>query len=282
MRDIGLALTYPKYFRNDASAYRVIPFKSVLNDTTTSIDLKDKEWMLTTDYKGEKRSATILLLNDYNPTKPTLIYHHGAGSTHPIRDFNLILGDEFKQKFNVFIVWAQYHHSKKEYLEKSVDSFLHHQQTFVGSVLAYEEITKFHKSRSDKKVIATGSSMGGIVSSLHALYFGTADYYFPIVAYPNVGEIFLSDAYKYAVKDIEQKRANKTYSISFDIKHYDNSLTKKVFPILGTKDKVVKSDIAIKFWEDRGFTVTKFPYGHFTPGIKRLEIRKLITDKLNN
>lgn len=280
LRDLGLALTYPKYFRNDPVNYEALPFESVLRGVKGNLEIHHDTWTFVSQYKDEKRSTSIIRINEYDPKKPSLIYHHGAGSTHPVKDFNLIFGNKFKVRFNVFVVWAQYHKSKKEYLTKSVDSFLHHQETFAGSVLAYEEIVRYHKSQSNTPVVATGSSMGGIVSSLHAFYFGSADYYFPLVAYPNVGEIFLGDVYKYAVSDHYNKKKNGSYTSSFTIKDFDHSLTTKVFPIIGGKDKVVPSEKALQFWESRGFTVTQFPYGHFTSAVAKSEIRELILDKV--
>lgn len=280
VRDFGLALTYPKYFHNDPKNYKVMPFETIVRGMKGNVEKNNNSWTLMTDYNGEKRPTSILLLTKFDPQKPSIIYHHGAGSTHPLKDFDIIFGKEFKEKFNVFVVWAQYHTSKNEYLEKSVDSFLHHQETFAGSVLAYQEIVKYHKSQTKLPIVATGSSMGGIVSSLHAFYFGSADYYFPLVAYPNVGEIFLGNAYRYAVADIENKRENQSYVESFAIREFDQSLTTKVFPIIGGEDKVVPTDNALQFWESRGFAVAKFPYGHFTPGMVQNEIKKVIFNKI--
>lgn len=280
VRSVALKLTYPKYFHNDPSGYQALPFEDVLNDTSSLLDRTAPKWTVWSTYKNEKRPTYILLLNNYDLNKPSLIYHHGAGSTDPIRDFNIIYGEDFTSNYNVFIVHAQYHTTKNEYLNKSVDSFLHHQQTFAGSVLAYEEIVKYHRSLSKSPIIATGSSMGGVVSSLHAFYFGSADIYFPLVAYPNVGEIFLGKAYKTAVADWDGKKSNVSYLNSFAIKNIDPSLTKKVYPILGSEDKIVPFLKSYEFWNSNGFTVKAFPYGHFTPGVARHDIRKYIREKL--
>ncbi len=276
-RSIGLKYTYPKYFHSDPASYQALPFNNILSGTEIGLDQSsDQKWILNCSYQGESRSTQILLLNKYDSNKPTLIYHHGAGSNTPLREFNIVFGRPFIEKFNVFVVWAQYHTSKVEYLSKSVDSFLHHQETFAGSILAYEEIVKFHRKNSKKQVVATGSSMGGIVSSLHAFYFGSANYYFPLVAYPNVGEISLGQEYKNAVYEWDTKRENKTYLSSFVINDFDESLTKKVFPVLGSFDRVVPYKKASEFWQKGGFQIKTFPYGHFTPGIVSQDIRKYV------
>lgn len=280
LRSLALQLTYPKYFHHDPADYQALPFTEVLAQMTSKLEQGESRWTLTTSYKGDTRPTNIILLNGFDPQKPSLIYHHGAGSTKPLRDFNIIFGKDFPRQFNVFIVHAQYHTSKKDYLNQSVDSFIHHQETCAGSVLAYEEIIKYHKSKSQLPVIATGSSMGGIVSSLHAFYFGTADYYFPLVAYPNVGEIFTGHAYKTAVADWESKRHNESYTNSFKVEHINPDLKSKVFPIFGSADHIVPFEKSSKFWQDNGFTIKVFPYGHFTPGVVGPEIRQYINEKI--
>jgi hypothetical protein len=280
VRAQALSFTRPKYFHNDPPNYQALQFSEVLSAMTTKIEKSDNYWTLTTSYQGYQRPTKIILLSGFNPEKPSLIYHHGAGSTKPLRDFNLIFGKEFASKYNVFIVHAQYHTTKEEYLNNSVDSFLHHQETFAGSVMAYEEIIKYHKSQSQMPVIATGSSMGGIVSSLHAFYFGSADYYFPLVSSPNVGEIFMGDAYKTAVADWEGKRHNESYLSSFTVEQINPELKTKVFPILGSADHIVPFEKSSQFWQHNGFTIKVFSYGHFTPGIVGKEIRQYISEKI--
>lgn len=280
LRAQALSFSRPKYFHHDPPNYQALPFEQVLKGMTGKLKKESGSWILTTSYLGDSRPTKIILLNGIDPQKPSLIYHHGAGSTEPQRDFNLIFGKEFTSKFNVFIVHAQYHTTKEEYLNQSVDSFLHHQETFAGSVLAYEEITKYHKSQSKLPIIATGSSMGGIVSSLHAFYFGSADYYFPLVAYPNVGEIFMGAAYKTAVADWGNKRLNQSYLDSFIITQIDPDLKNRVFPILGSADHIVPYEKSSKFWLDNGFNLKVFPYGHFTPGIESSSIRSFINEKI--
>lgn len=276
IRSVALKFTYPKYFHNDPKDYKAVAFSEVLKNCNVKVVPSSDRWSILTQYNDEERPTAVILLTLFDRKKPSIIFHHGAGSTSPVRDFNLIFGHECKAKYNVFIVWAQYHASKKEYLQRSVDSFSHHQQTFAGSVLAYEEIVKYHRLRSKLPIVATGSSMGGIVSSLHAFHFGTADYYFPIVAYPNVGEIFLGNAYKTVVDPWQNKQTNQTYFDSFKIESVNPSLIKKLTPIIGMNDKIVPSDKAVGFWEGNGFQVKKYPYGHFTPAIVSREIRRMV------
>lgn len=281
-RAIALYFTFPKYFARDPVGYTPLPFAKVLKNTTSVVKKSKTSWEVVSTYHGEQRTTTVLLMNGFRSDKPSFIYHHGAGSTDPIRDFQIIFGSDYTKRYNVFIVWAQYHRTKSEYLTRSVDSFLHHQQTFAGSVLAYDAIVTDHRRHSRLPIIASGSSMGGIVSSLHAFYFGTADWYFPLVSYPNVGEIFLGDAYRTAVQDWDTKRRIPAYLTSFHMPKASTLLRAKVFPILGEADRIVPFAKAHAFWKTRGFRVTSFPYGHFTPAIMRDTIRHIINETVQS
>ncbi len=281
VRDIILSFVRPKYFYKDPLNYSPLPFKSIVDEMTVDLDFTNSPWKLTTHYLEENRVTLIYSYKSFDENKPTLVFHHGASQTNPLGHLELVFGRQVYDQYNVFAIHAQNHSTKSDYFHNSVDSFLHHQQTFAGSVYAVEELHKYHIGRSSKPYIVVGTSMGGIVASLHAFYFGSADLYFPVVAYPNVGEIFLSDAYKFAVQDWENKRQNVTYLNSFKIDQFDPNLLTKVFPILGENDHIVSYKKASKFWEEKGFKIKTFPYGHFTPGIVPSEIRNLIEEKIS-
>lgn len=278
-RDQIMRLIRPKYFHNDRVDFKPVPFEQVLANTTHDTEQQINQWTITIHYQGEDRETKVSLLNKFDPAKPSFIYHHGAGDTNPMKDFNMVFGKKYSSSFNTFIIHAAHHASRKDYLLHSVDSFLHHQLTFAGSVVAVEEIVRYHQHHSDQKIISTGVSMGGIVSSLHAFYFNTADYYFPLVAYPNVGEIFISPAYKTVTKEWEKKRKIVEYPQSFEIGEFDPTLRRKIFPVLGSFDQIVAFEQANNFWMSRGFEVKVLPYGHFTPGFAAKEIRQYITQK---
>lgn len=279
-RNLVLSLIRPKYFSADPPDYQPLPFKQVVNDMTVILHHDGDIWRLTTQYAHEQRTTLIHTFSNFDPTKPTLIFHHGASQTNPTHHLELVFGKHVYTQYNCFAIHAQHHLTKNDYLHNSVDTYLHNQETFAGSVHAVQELTKFHRQHSLLPVIVVGTSMGGIVAALHAFYYGTADLYFPIVAYPNVGEIFLSRAYQSVVNGWETKRHNPAYPQSFQIGDFDHQLLNKVFPILGSQDKIVGYAQAAKFWQDRDFQVTTYPYGHFTPAIVAREIRELIAQKL--
>lgn len=278
VRSVLLFLTPLKYYRNDSENYVPLPFSTILESVQTKLHRKsDIHWILDCTYKNETRQTQIFLTQKFDSHKPSLVFHHPSGETNHTLAYSLILGNIISKHCNVFLIKAQKHCSTTEFLNECVDSFLHHQLTFAGSVLAVESIVKEHHETSGTPIIITGASMGGVVASLHAYIFGTADYYVPLVAYPNVGEIFLGDAYKYAVSDWKSKRESKAYCTSFTLtKPFPPAVAKRITPALGQFDPVVPYDTASAFWKRMNVACRVYPYGHFTPGIMRKDIQTLI------
>lgn len=270
IRTIGFMVSPLKHFRQDPSGYKPEKFSTVLSRLqTVGVQTSPLHWI-----SGEMQ---IFLLHPFDPRKPSITFHHGAGQINHILPATAILGKRIIGACNVFVIKAQHHTSVNDYLSNAVDSFFHQQQTFAGSVLATEEIVKYHKKHSKKPIVVSGASMGGIVATLHAFLFGTGDYYVPITAYPNVGEIFLGYEYRSAVAGWETKRKNTAYQESYQFdKQLSRSLANRIFPVLGRFDRIVPFDKAFAFWKKQGITPIIVPYGHFASFIARREIRKQI------
>lgn len=282
-RKQGLRLTPLKYYRNDPAAYRALPFENVLQDTHTSLTQRSPtHWTLECTYKGNVRTTHIFLLAPFTPKKPSVVFHHPSGETNHAFAFHFILGKFISSRANTFLIKAQHHETTGDFLTNCVDSFLHHQLTFAGSVLAVESAVQFHKQHTNMKIVVSGASMGGIVSSLHAYFFGSADWYVPLAAYPNVGKIFMGRSYEYAVSEWQIKRKNMSYHTSFDLKKpFRRSVTQKITPILGTSDGIVHFSDANAYWKRHGIQPLSYPYGHFTPAIMRHTVRTIVQTHLS-
>jgi hypothetical protein len=277
-RDVAMRLSPLKHYQQDPPGFRPDLFVRVFKKIRpTLIQHTRTHWSVPCVLGNDVRDTNIYLVYPFDPKKPSVTFHHGAGKADHMTAARAILGRDIMSRCNVFVLKAQKHISTYEYLSEAVDSFFHQQQTFAGSVLATEEIVHFHKKHSTMPIVVSGASMGGIVATLHAFLFGSADSYVPIVAYPNVGEIFLGSSYKSGVAGWEKKRHIKEYIESYRMqKSLPRSLVTRVFPVLGRFDTVVPFAQAEAFWKKQGIIPTVFPYGHFTSVIKRREIQKLI------
>lgn len=276
-RAIGLVFA-PKYYRNDPPNFKPEHFSNILSRTHVHLEIKTtSHWKLHCKYKSETRITEIFLLHTFSPAKPSLIFHHPSGEINHAFAYSIILGSGITRRFNVFLIKAQHHTSTLDFLNNTIDTFTHHQCTFAGSVLAVEAIVGFHHKETSTPLVVTGASMGGIVATLHAYFFGTADTYVPLVAYPNVGEIFLGDSYKFGMSDRSTKLKNPAYLDSFALKKpFSLSTAQKITPILGINDKIVLFKKAKEFWDNSRVCYIAYPYGHFTPAIMRAEVQRRI------
>ena len=113
---------------------------------------------------------------------PTIIYHHGAAEGDCELSFNNILGkysDEIMA--NLIYIRAPFSMNNREFMD-NIRWLNRYTFLLAGSTLIVEKIVEELKSRSNKKVIVTGASLGGFVTNLHYTYYSTADNYLPLLA----------------------------------------------------------------------------------------------------
>ena len=167
---------------------KIPSFSHILKKTSYSvIRIPNQPWEVRFNFKKTRGVTKIFLHNKYDSGKPSLIFHHGLASSKNT-ELKVFLNSIFLDKFNVFSIKAANHDSLRQVIRQCVNKFMNLATTTCASVIAINEIVNFIRDNSDKPIFVVGLSMGGIVTGLHYFYFGTANFYFPIIAYPNFGE----------------------------------------------------------------------------------------------
>jgi len=274
-----MSLVRPKYFSYDAVDLDYPAFSEVLGETDTKfVQIDDNHWKVECLYNGKTRYVSVTLHNEFNSQVPSVIFHHGAGETS--YGVKLMGIKRIFSGCNLFTIQAQNHTSKRDYLLNCMQSFIDWTETFAGSVLAIEEILNWHRAHSNNPFIVSGGSMGGIVTSLHFFYYGNADYYLPIVAHPNVGELFLGKYYETIVDKRTERMKNKSLLSAFNIPKEvkDKADRSKITVVLGKYDPIILYSTANKFW--KGFNVKAYNVGHASIVAKSQELRDIIQSKI--
>lgn len=257
-------------------------FQEIINEINYSVlKLPNKPWEINYTYKNSSGTTKVHLYNEYKSGKPTLIFHHGLASRNQLH-LKVFLNEELVEKFNIFSIRASNHESTAKVLNSCINNFTNFAATACASVLAADEVADFHKNNSSKPVIMVGLSLGGAVVSLHHFFFNAADLYFPILAYPNFGEIMIHKFHKGFIHDYETISKNKSLFDCLDIpkelkKRSDKN---KVFPMLGKQDEFINYKDASKFWS--GYKFKTFEVGHYTIALKINEIRNFILSNFEN
>ena len=260
---------------------KVTTFTRVLNSINYSVvKLPGKPWEIRYSFKKSEGVTKIYLHNDFLTQRPSIIFHHGLGRLNPLH-LKVFANKVLMEKFNVFSVRAAHHDSIDNVRKKFLNNFTNMLAAICSSTLAIDEIVDTHKNNSDQKVVVAGVSLGGTVTALHYFYFDSADFYFPIVSYPNFGEILTDRNIKEFVVNYEMLSKNKSIPKSFSIpRRLTNRPKDKIFPILADSDELINFKKASEFW--KGYEITNFNVGHNTIFIKGDEIRKLILEKVFN
>lgn len=266
---------YKKAFLYEQDPDEVIPtFQEILNEINYSV-LKppNKPWEINYTYKNSSGTTKVHLFNEYELNKPTLIFHHGLGSRNQLH-LKIFLNEDIVKRFNIFSIRASNHESTAALLKNCINNFTNLATTTCASVLATDEVVDFHKNNSSRPVFMVGLSLGGVVTCMHYYFFNAADMYFPILAYPNVGEIVIHKSHKGFIYNFDKISKNRTFFDSFNIPKElkDRASRRKILPVLGKKDELINYDDASKFW--KGYKLKTFDVGHYTIALKVNEIRK--------
>lgn len=237
----------------------------------------NRPWEIIYHYKGSSGTTKVSLLKKYDPDKPTIIFHHGMG-VHERVQVAAIFTPNMQEKFNIFSVSSPHQTTTLTIVNKFFDSFNSLAGAVASSVLAVDEVVKFHRKESKKNITVMGLSLGGIVTSLHYFHIGKADFYFPIISYPNFGKILLNNRVEKLIPRYKEIVKNKRFFEIFDIPPKLKVNRGNIFPILGKHDETIDYHEAKAFW--LGYPVTVFNSAHFSTATKIPEIRKILIDKM--
>ncbi|OGM19504.1 hypothetical protein A2685_00610 [Candidatus Woesebacteria bacterium RIFCSPHIGHO2_01_FULL_37_10] len=277
---IKFASKYKLQTLSDQDPGEAVPsFREILNNINYStIKLPDKPWQIQYKYRNSEGVTNIYLHNEFLTERPSIIFHHGLGRLNPLH-LKLFANKILLEKFNLFSVKTAHHDSINELRNKFFNNFTNLSCGICSSVLAIDEIVDTHRNNSDQKISVVGVSMGGSIAALHYFYFNSADYYFPIISYPNFGEIILDKNIKEFVYNYESVSKNKSILNSFRIpKELMNKPKNKIVPILANSDEIINFKKASDFW--KGYEMVNFNVGHNTIFVKIEDIRKLILGKV--
>ncbi|MBU0569810.1 hypothetical protein KKB40_03440, partial [Patescibacteria group bacterium] len=201
------------FFTDQNPREKVPTFQQILNNINYSVlKLPNQPWEISYSYKNSHGITKVNLHNKYNKNKPSMVFHHGLGTINrPGLQLRLMADAKIKSKFNLFSIRASNHESSQKIIKSCINNFTNITSTLCASILAVNEVVNFHKNNSKAKIAIVGFSLGGVVTSLHHFYYNTADYYFPVISYPNIGSALIKTGkFKHLVKNYEKVKKNKS------------------------------------------------------------------------
>lgn len=228
------------------------------------------------NYEGKTYEAGFRIEQWIGDNCPTIIYHHGAAEGSYDFSFNRIFKknkDEISA--NLIAIQALFSHSNKAFFE-SIPYLSNYTLMLASSVLIVENLIRDIRKKSEEKIIVSGTSLGGFVSSLHFAYYNTADIYKPILSGTRLGEVFLDSAYTKVTSKIAKQNPSKIRNIlnfGDDLRNKEQS---KLCPLMAKYDQIVKLNSQSLDFNEKNLKL--IPYGHATGATKFKLLRDYVID----
>ncbi len=211
---------------------------------------------------------------------PTIIYHHGAAEGSYDFSFNRIL-KKGKDKIaaNLIAIQALFNHNNKEFME-SITRLSNYCFMLATSALMVEELVKQLRTKGSRRILVTGTSLGGVVTNIHFTYFNTADRYRPMLAGAKVGEVYITSAYaKVASEKGKSQPKNLRRALNFeeDMRGKDQE---NLAALMAKYDQLIQFDVQKGAYDPA--RITAIPYGHVTGATRFAQLREHILDGLED
>ncbi len=186
------------------------------------------------------RSIGYLLRGELQADRPTIIYHHGIGEV-PFHSsfYRLLQPNQLAFDANLIAVRAPFHRTVHG-VGRGTASVSNVLSMLAASVELIEALQTAIRSSIDQPVIVAGISLGGVVSSLHHIQYGSADRYVPILAGLALDDVFFNSALQPLVAELtDVQRRSVQHRLNF-VDAFAETNPAGVHPILARDDRIVR------------------------------------------
>ncbi len=211
---------------------------------------------------------------------PTIIYHHGAAEGSYDFSFNRILKkDKDKIDANLIAIQAVFNHNNQEFMD-SIPRLSNYTFMLATSALMVEELVQQLQKLGSRRIIITGTSLGGVVTNIHFTYFHTADAYRPMLAGAKIAEVYISSAYaKVASENGRSRPENLRHALNFeeDMKKRDPA---RLVALMARYDQLIQWEVQKGAYEPE--RIHMIFYGHATGATRFSLLRQHILAGLHD
>jgi hypothetical protein len=211
---------------------------------------------------------------------PVIIYHHGAAEGSYDFSFNRILKkNKGDIPANLIAIQAVFNHNNQEFME-SISRLSNYAFMLAASARMVEELVQQLRRRGSKRIVVTGTSLGGVVSNIHFAYYHSADRYMPMLAGASIGEVYISSAYAKVASENGRSQPDvlrRVLNFVEDMKDRDQT---HLYPLMAQYDQLIQLDVQKEAYEEH--RIRLIPYGHATGATQFKLLRQHILQGLTN
>jgi hypothetical protein len=211
---------------------------------------------------GEVQAGFRLRLGP-RPELPLLIYHHGLGEIPYDHTFRWIFRCRTPTDAHLVAVRAPFHRSHIDCCRglATLNQFL---AMCAVSVALMEAVRRALVARGAQGSVVAGISLGGFLTLMHHLAYGTASCYAPLLAGPDLAYTFLSTPCRqFLAPQAWVEPANLVTRLDFR-QDFRASATQRVLPLLARYDLWMPWAYHQTEYAASGVPVTMIDRGHMT------------------
>ena len=206
------------------------------------------------------------------PELPVLVYHHGIAEIPYNKSFRGIFRRSIPVEAHLVVVRAPFHRS---YVDcwRGLATLSHFLALCAVSITLIEAVRLALVVQGARGSVVTGISLGGFLTLMHHLTFGTADCYAPLLAGPDLAHALLATHYRrfLAPQALAQPVPLQTL---LDFCHaFRASETQRVFPLLARYDLCMLYAYHQAEYAANGVPVTTIDRGHITGALAFTALR---------
>ncbi|HEY7492057.1 MAG TPA: hypothetical protein VIH59_13225, partial [Candidatus Tectomicrobia bacterium] len=206
------------------------------------------------------------------PTLPVLIYHHGMAEIPYDKTFRGIFRRHVPVEAHLVAVQAPFHRS---YLDccRGLATLSHFLTLCAVSATLIEAVRLALMTRGAQGSVVAGTSLGGFVTLVHHLTFGTANCYAPLLAGPDLAHTLLATHYRrFLARQAGAQPARLQVCLDFR-QPFAASDTQRIFPLLARYDLCMPYAYHQAAYAASGVPVVTIDRGHITGALAFLALR---------
>jgi len=197
------------------------------------------------------------------PALPVLIYHHGLAEIPYDKNFRGIFRRHVPVEAHLVAVQAPFHRSYVDCC-RGLATLSHFLALCAVSVTLIEAVRLALVTRGAQGSMVAGTSLGGFVTLVHHLTFGTANCYAPLLAGPDLAHTLLATRYRRFLA-LQTGAQSAHLPVCLDFRQaLRASDTQRIFPLLARYDLCMPYAYHQAEYAASGVPVTTIDRGHIT------------------
>jgi hypothetical protein len=206
------------------------------------------------------------------PELPVLVYHHGIGEMPYDKSFRGIFRRRLPMPAHLVAVRAPYHRTWLDLLPglATLRNFL---AMCAVSIALIEKLRCLFVARGARGCVVVGTSLGGFLSLMHHLTYGTAERYVPLLGGPDIAHVLLSTHFRRFLAPSAHTNVAHLQTLLDFRQAFQRSDTQRVFPLLARYDLDMLYAHHAACYAASGVPVVTIERGHITGALAFAAIR---------